>query len=165
MRPLLLSCLLAACSAHHTPPEPPTPPTPPTPPVAMSVATIYLVSAEGAPGSTPMGCGESMTPVSLEISSGTPREEAQGALNALLNAEDREGLSNPARGVFTAQIEEQDGGLVVALSGEPSFGGVCAVPRLKAPIEATLAPYSAKIQLNGSEADWRCLGDQSGECK
>lgn len=162
MRPLLLSCLLAACSAHRTPPEPPTPP---TPPAAMSVATIYLVSAEGAPGSTPMGCGESMTPVSLEISSGTAREEAQGALNALLNAEDREGLSNPARGVFTAQIEEQDGGLVVALSGEPSFGGVCAVPRLKAPIEATLAPYSAKIQLNGSEADWRCLGDESGECK
>ncbi|OIO51553.1 hypothetical protein COY93_00595 [Candidatus Uhrbacteria bacterium CG_4_10_14_0_8_um_filter_58_22] len=55
----------------------------------------------------------------------------------------------------------------VWISGEANSPGTCADPRIKEQIEATVRQYSPdyKIFLNGTEANWRCLGDLSGECK
>ena len=55
----------------------------------------------------------------------------------------------------------------VWISGEANSPGTCADPRIKEQIEATVRQYSPdyKIFLNGTEANWRCLGDMSGECK
>jgi hypothetical protein len=55
----------------------------------------------------------------------------------------------------------------VWLSGEILSSGVCADPRIKAQIEATIRQYrsSFQIYLNGSEANWRCFGDMSGLCQ
>lgn len=61
-------------------------------------------------------------------------------------------------------VRLQEGGWVAKLSGNPKFAGVCAVPRLKFPVEQAakqLGPVS--IELNGSAKDWRCLGDETGE--
>lgn len=166
MRAFLLVFFAVACAGHHTPPEPPVPPEPPTPPVSTRSATIYLVSPEeSAPGGAPMGCGESMVPVEISVSGDSARDQLQSVVDGLLSAEDRDGLTNALRGVFSASVQESDGALIVNLSGQPSFAGVCAVPRVKAPIEAAVAPYAAKLQLNGSEKDWRCLGDESGACQ
>jgi len=55
----------------------------------------------------------------------------------------------------------------VWLRGAVLSGGVCDDPRIKAQVERTIARFRTKYKviLNGSEANWRCLGDQSGECK
>lgn len=55
----------------------------------------------------------------------------------------------------------------VWISGEPSLGGACDAPRFKEQIEATVRRFKPnyRILLNGNEANYRCLGDMSGECK
>lgn len=173
MRPVLLVLLAGACAGSPTPrpepPEPPMPPTPPSPPEVVEpgpkTVKIHLISAQAdLPDASPLGCGESMVPVDVTVTASGPRQELEATVAALLQAEDRDGLSNAARGVFTASVAEKDGALWVDLVGEPTFSGVCAAPRLTGPINATIAPYGATILLNGSDKDWRCLGDESGAC-
>ncbi|MEY4744685.1 MAG: hypothetical protein RL272_630 [Candidatus Parcubacteria bacterium] len=55
----------------------------------------------------------------------------------------------------------------VWLKGKTQMGGVCDAPRFKAQIESTISRFKSKfkIYLNGSESAYRCLGDQSGQCK
>ena len=55
----------------------------------------------------------------------------------------------------------------VWLKGKIVSGGTCDDPRIKAQIENTIKYFRPKFQvfLNGSESEYRCLGDQSGECK
>lgn len=54
----------------------------------------------------------------------------------------------------------------VWLKGKVVSGGACDDPRIKAQVERTVARFRPDftIFLNGSEKEWRCLGDQSGEC-
>lgn len=66
------------------------------------------------------------------------------------------------------KIQSRDGVTTeVWLKGSTVSGGACDDPRIKAQIEYTIKRYKPnyKIFLNGSEADYRCLGDMSGECK
>lgn len=140
-------------------------PTEVTEPATRTVTLHFMAAEEAVEGSTEVGCGESMVPVEVTIASGSAREELQATVEQLLAAEDREGLSNAARGVFTASVREEGDALVLDLQGKPEFAGICGVPRLKAPLEATVRPFGATITLNGSEADWRCLGDESGTCQ
>lgn len=55
----------------------------------------------------------------------------------------------------------------VDLLGQPLLAGTCDVPRFKDQIQETIKFYvdSYQITLNGSEAGWRCLGDESGLCR
>lgn len=54
----------------------------------------------------------------------------------------------------------------VWIAGEVSLGGACDAPRFKEQIEATVRRFrpNHKIFLNGSEANYRCVGDESGSC-
>lgn len=133
-------------------------------PETRTVSLHFMAPEAGASGAAEVGCGETMVPVEVTIAAGTPREELEATIGQLLVAEDREGMSNAARGVFTATVSEDGEDLILDLQGKPEFGGICAVPRLKAPVEATVKPFGATITLNGSEAAWRCLGDESGTC-
>jgi hypothetical protein len=66
------------------------------------------------------------------------------------------------------KIQSRDGVTTeVWLKGQTQSGGVCDDPRIKAQIEGTIKRLKPKYQvyLNGSEANYRCLGDMSGECK
>lgn len=55
----------------------------------------------------------------------------------------------------------------VWLKGTVTSGGVCDDPRIKAQIEGTVKRLRPKykIFLNGTEGGFRCIGDESGECK
>jgi hypothetical protein len=65
------------------------------------------------------------------------------------------------------KTEVKDGTTNVYITGEVVSGGTCDDPRIKKQIEATVAKYAPKykIILNGKDANWRCLGNQSGQCK
>jgi hypothetical protein len=65
------------------------------------------------------------------------------------------------------KVDEKDGVTGVWLKGQPLSGGTCDDPRIKTQVEATVARLkpSYKIYLNGSESEWRCIGNMSGECK
>ncbi len=66
------------------------------------------------------------------------------------------------------KIQSTDGVTTeVWLKGTVASGGACDDPRIKAQIEATIKRLRPKftIYLNGSQATYRCLGDESGECK
>jgi hypothetical protein len=55
----------------------------------------------------------------------------------------------------------------VWLRGTVMTGGVCDDPRVKEQIEATVRQFRPKyrIILNGSESEYRCLGNMSGLCE
>ncbi|HTK04480.1 MAG TPA: hypothetical protein VL500_02760 [Candidatus Eisenbacteria bacterium] len=66
------------------------------------------------------------------------------------------------------KIQSRDGVVTeVWLKGKTQSGGACDDPRIKAQIEATISRFKPKFKifLNGTESAYRCLGDQSGECK
>lgn len=56
---------------------------------------------------------------------------------------------------------------VIDFEGQFTSAGTCDDPRIKAQIEETVKLYSSdyRIRVNGNESEWRCLFDQSGECK
>jgi hypothetical protein len=66
------------------------------------------------------------------------------------------------------KIQSTDGTTTeVWLKGTTMSGGVCDDPRIKAQLEYTIKRFKPKFKifLNGTEANYRCLGDMSGECK
>lgn len=54
----------------------------------------------------------------------------------------------------------------VWLTGKPMSGGVCDDPRIKAQIEETVRRLRPKFKifLNGSQAHYACIGNESGNC-
>jgi len=65
------------------------------------------------------------------------------------------------------KIQSTDGVTTeVWISGETTMSGACDSPRLKEQIEATIRQYRPKFKvlLNGTESEWDCFGDMSGEC-
>ncbi len=66
------------------------------------------------------------------------------------------------------KIQSTDGvNTEVWLKGEIKPSGACDGPRIKAQIEAVVKRYRPhyKMFFNGSEANYRCLGDMTGKCK
>jgi hypothetical protein len=66
------------------------------------------------------------------------------------------------------KIQSTDGTTTeVWIKGKTASGGVCDDPRIKAQLEYTIKRFKPKFKifLNGTEANYRCLGDMSGECK
>ena len=59
-----------------------------------------------------------------------------------------------------------DNTVEVRISGEMVSSGTCDDPRLKEQIEATVRQYrpNYRILLNGTEKNWECFGDMTGEC-
>jgi len=68
------------------------------------------------------------------------------------------------------QVEKIGGDGLTAkiyLTGNLMSPGVCADPRIKEQVEATVRQYRPNYEIifNGSEANWRCFGDGSGLCE
>ncbi len=143
--------------------------------------TLYLVAYENTPawtaaaknpGAEKIGCNDYVTPVKTTIK-GNPLSPLRLALEVLFSTTKADaaklGLNtavNPNM-VKTASLSQQtDGTFVVSLTGGFSPAGECDDPRIKAQVEKTVSQFGKyKILLNGSEANWRCLGDLSGKCK
>lgn len=190
----LLAALLSpisACSAPTPAPsgpvEPATPAEPPgdaepdhaNPPDSES-AVIYLIALEGQPswerarsvsGAEIVGCNDYLVPVTVNISGETPEARAEAALHKLLSLTEEDlskfgyqsGLLPSSLKASVAQ--KAAGNLVIDLKGTLTAGGVCAVPRIKSQIERTASQFGrVAILVNGSEAEWRCFGDESGRC-
>ena len=144
-------------------------------------ATIYLLALDGQPswqrargvsGAAIVGCNDYLVPVTVNISGATPEARAAAALNKLLSLTeaDLKGFgyqSGFSPSMLKVSVERKaDGKLVIDLKGTLTAGGTCAVPRMKSQIERTAAQFGrVSILVNGSEAQWRCFGDESGNCK
>jgi hypothetical protein len=94
------------------------------------------------------------------------------ALTTLFSVRDsnREGKYNALwqSKLAVEKIQSRDGVTTeVWLKGSTQSGGVCDDPRIKAQIEYTIKRLKPKFKifLNGTESNYRCLGDMSGECK
>jgi hypothetical protein len=55
----------------------------------------------------------------------------------------------------------------VRLTGTLPAEGACSVPRIKAQIEQTIRRFKPnyRVILNGTESEYRCFGDMSGQCQ
>lgn len=109
---------------------------------------IYLIALEddGASGE-PVGCGDSLVPVELQIDP-TPAP-LEAAIRELLAVKDefygQSGLYN-ALHLSGLRFEEamlyDDGTAVINLSGAIDFGGECDLPRFRGQLEATALQFS-----------------------
>jgi hypothetical protein len=109
--------------------------------------------------------------VAVEIAGGSPEARAAAAINKLLSLTEKDLSTFGYQSAFTPAMLKvsvtrgADGTLVIDLKGNLAVGGTCAVPRMKSQIEKTAAQFGRfVIRVNGSEAQWRCLGDESGKC-
>jgi hypothetical protein len=131
-----------------------------------SVPVKVFVLAPATPGQQPegavrTGCDEYLVPELRPVPAGSTAARARAAVSQALAA-------NPdAAELSVAAVEARpDGTLRVALQGRPRFAGVCGVPRLTGQVRLTLEQFGkAEVELNGSGRAWRCLGDESGECR
>lgn len=139
------------------------------------IAAMFVVDQENenAPnGGMEVGCEDRLSKVVLELEEDKSQTDLAEAVVALLTTRSSAvkdyGVRNDvyAKGLYLDNIRtEAEGTRVLEFSGELSFAGVCEVPRFKGQIEETVKLYEdARIELNGSESNWECLGDQSGEC-
>jgi hypothetical protein len=144
-------------------------------------AVIYLVALEGQPswqrarnvsGAEIIGCNDYLVPVTVNIPNGSPEARASATMNKLLSLTEEDvsafgyqSAINPS--MLKASVERKaDGKLVIDLKGTLTVAGVCGVPRLMSQIERTAAQFGrVSILVNGSEAEWRCFGDESGRCQ
>jgi hypothetical protein len=141
----------------------------------VGVVMILTDGAEVPAGLKPsdqvIGCND--RPVVVQLT----RETATGdvlrdALNTLFAAKDTnvQGALNSLDDATLKvdDIRSSDGVTTeVHLSGALNSGGACDDPRITEQVEGTirrLRPHY-KVFWNGSEANWRCHGDMSGECK
>ncbi len=74
---------------------------------------------------------------------------------------------------YMSELEATVDGEFVDLEGIAANDGHCDSPRYRAQVELTVELYSNTteypegriIRLNGSESNWKCLGDESGLCE
>ncbi|MBI4122336.1 MAG: hypothetical protein HY461_03310 [Parcubacteria group bacterium] len=125
---------------------------------------------KGSDGYMEIGCGDVLVPVRRELTK--TQSDLAHAIVELLTIKEKayadQGLSNTiAKSKVRLTNIHYDGKTrVIDFEGEFVSGGTCDDPRIKAQIEETVKLYSSdyRIQLNGSETGWKCLGDQSGTC-
>jgi hypothetical protein len=182
---------ISACSAPTPPPSGAVESATPAKPAAdvetgsakapdSDAAVIYLVALEGQPswqrarnvsGAKIIGCNDYLVPVTVNIPDGSPEARAEATMNKLLSLAEQDlsafgYQSGFSPSMLKASVERKaDGILVIDLKGTLTVAGVCAVPRMKSQIEQTAAQFGrVSILVNGSEAEWRCFGDESGRC-
>lgn len=146
-------------------------PTVPDAPRRASVMLVVYAGEEVPGGRDPaefkkVGCEDLLVPYEIDVSS----SRLKSVLHALSEFEPPDGYYNPLheKGIAVTDAEERGHSrVIVELSGEPQFGGVCDTPRFMEQIRETvkLTNPDFEIRLNGSEAAFRCLADMSGECK
>jgi hypothetical protein len=139
----------------------------------MTVAMILTEGSQAPAGVTPgdtIGCNDRVAFIKV------PRESDSGdtlkdALNSLFAVKDPSyGGLHDSLALSTLKVDKiqsTDGVTTeIWLAGQVSSGGACDDPRIKAQVEYTVKRLKPKykILLNGEEDDWRCLGDQSGQC-
>ncbi len=143
--------------------------------------TIHLIAldgqpswqrAKGATGAEIIGCNDYLVPAAVKVRGESPEARAEAALNKLLSLTDKELASFGYESGFEpsalkATVDRKASGrLVIDLKGTLTAAGVCTVPRMKSQIERTAAQFGQfGILVNGSEAQWRCFGDESGNCR
>jgi len=138
--------------------------------------TIFLVvSKEDYNDYEPVfeiGCDDFLVLLKVELEEKNQSDLATSIVELLTTKraqyKESDGLLNAVSGVGLTldNVKYEDGLRVLEFTGEPKSSGTCESPRIKAQIEETAALYSNnfEIRLNGSEADWRCLFDESGQC-
>lgn len=99
-----------------------------------------------------------------------PVQEALSALFAVKTAKylDTDFVSTLNESDISAAVTKlEDGTLQVNLTGELMPAGDMSPAYMKGQIEETIGYYTSDfvIQLNGSEAEYRCFGDLSGNCE
>jgi hypothetical protein len=69
----------------------------------------------------------------------------------------------------TVNVTETTDLLQIDITGKLMSAGSCDDPRLTAQVERTIELYALdkpyEIRLNGSNTNWKCFGDMSGECQ
>ena len=146
------------------------------PPPEKQKATVLLVgyADEEFPGKSEsgsylqVGCNDFLVPTEIPVSS----KRLQSVLYALTTYEPDVLLHNAVQQKSLRFIRIEDRlhlgvyKTIVHMEGDPVFGGICDVPRLKAQLEETLKLYldPFEIHLNGSAKRWECLGNESGTC-
>ena len=117
---------------------------------AAEQARMYLVSLNDTSGSGgAIGCGDSLVPVTIEITPAAATTEARiaAALGRLFALNDQfYGQSGLYHALYQSdlvvdQVELQGGIAVVHLSGTLSVGGVCDEPRVEGQIVATARQF------------------------
>ncbi len=139
--------------------------------VAMTVLESTII-----PGNSKVEVGETIGCNDRVIFVNVPRKTTGDILTDALTAlfavgDNRESWQNNALSgsqLAIEKIQSRDGVTKeVWIKGTISSGGTCDDPRIKAQVEKTIARYAPKFEvyLNGTTKNWRCLGDQSGQCK
>ncbi|MFA6603496.1 MAG: hypothetical protein WCT10_01485 [Patescibacteria group bacterium] len=139
----------------------------------MTVAMVITENAAVPPGIEPgatFGCSDrsAYTKVARESDSGDVLRDALQSLFAVRDT-NYDGLYNSLASSSLAvdKIQSRDGVTTeVWLKGQIVSSGTCDDPRIKEQIEATVRRLKPdfKIFLNGSEKNYRCIGNQSGDC-
>ncbi len=139
----------------------------------MTVAMVLTENAAAPAGvelGDAFGCNDrvAFTKVPRESDSGDALKDILASLFAV-RATNVNGLYNGLADSRLAldKIQSRDGvNTEVWLTGRIVSSGACNDPRIKAQIEATIARYKPKFKffLNGTEEEYQCIGDQSGNC-
>jgi hypothetical protein len=118
---------------------------------------VFLISTDDTVSSTPIGCGDSVVPVTFRID---PTPEPLGpALNRLLSLKQPfyadtglyNALANSNLQVETVAID--NGAATIGLTGQLVTGGVCDAPRVQTQLERTVLQFpfirSVRFIING----------------
>ncbi len=162
-----------------TPPSSASPsPTATIPATSVQIALVDVSPAE--PGPNAFGCGDNI--VMVEKTNVLKQDALKSAsviaaLKELFKIKQREyqfgdGMLMSALAdsqVIVNSVQILNGEATVELEGYFTFGGTCDTPRVKEQIKRTIMQFpfvkSVTILLNGSEKEYECLSDQSGNCK
>ncbi len=148
------------------------------PPGPKTREAVYFLTAladspayEQANTSTGFGCGDRL----LLQRDSVPRSDEPGLVTNLNRMFALPKSEAEARGLFTpfeqdlrAELTEEKGKPVVNIVGTLTSAGTCDDPRIHAMVQETARMtlgVMPEIRLNGSERDWRCQGDMSGQCQ
>lgn len=182
---IISTLLLAACTPAPVPMSTISPSTTPlyttsssTSPLSTSSSPlstsvqIAMVDAVGEPGPDTFGCGDRIVMVNRSVSTTTP---LQTALTELFSVHNRDyGQSGLITALDQTNIRvnrvniDASGMATIELTGSVMMGGTCDSPRIQEQVNRTIRQFSSvrdyRIFLNGSERNWRCLFNMSGNC-
>ena len=138
---------------------------PPTPsaglaPTAGAEVLLFVTSSETpSAGAVKVGCDSYLAPIRVRVAGDDKRTQLENAMKRLV-AEAGEKVT------VSGVLAQPDGSFVVDLRGPFDFGGVCDVPRKLGRFEQTAKGFgTVRFTLDGSASKYRCLGDESGNCK
>jgi hypothetical protein len=130
---------------------------------AADLSTIFLVALDdNGQSGMPIGCGDSLIPVQVQVESADSVEgQITAALEKLFSIDDQfygeSGLYNALyqSDLSVSSVDVSNGHADVDLSGSLQVGGVCDEPRVEGQIRQTILQFdgidSATVTLNGHE--------------